>query len=60
MTKHLQVLAHAGIVRDLKRGRERLWQLEPGEIEGAKRSLEVIGQPWEVALGKLRIFVESV
>ena len=60
VTKHLQVLAHAGIVRDLMQGRERLWQLEPGQIAEAKRTLEVIGKEWEVALGKLKIFAESL
>ncbi len=60
VTKHLQVLAQAGVVRDVKRGRERLWQLEPSQIEEAKRTLEVIGQEWEVALGKLKLFAESV
>jgi DNA-binding transcriptional ArsR family regulator len=59
VTKHLQVLADAGVVRDVKRGRERFWQLEPGQIEEAKRTLEVIGQEWEVALGKLKAFAES-
>jgi DNA-binding transcriptional ArsR family regulator len=59
VTKHLQVLADAGVVRDVKQGRERLWQLEPGQIEDAKRTLEVIGRQWEVALGKLKAFVES-
>jgi DNA-binding transcriptional ArsR family regulator len=59
VTKHLQVLADAGVVRDVKLGRERLWQLEPGQIEAAKRTLEVIGREWEVALGRLKSFVES-
>jgi DNA-binding transcriptional ArsR family regulator len=59
VTKHLQVLAEAGVVRDLKLGRERLWQLEPGQIEEAKRTLEVIGREWEVALGRLKSFAES-
>ena len=59
MTKHLQVLADAGVVRDMKQGRERLWQLEPRRIEEAKRTLEVIGREWEVALGRLKAFVES-
>ncbi|HLS54946.1 MAG TPA: metalloregulator ArsR/SmtB family transcription factor [Zeimonas sp.] len=58
VTKHLQVLADAGVVRDLKLGRERLWQLEPGQIEEAKRTLEVIGRQWEVALGRLKTFAE--
>ena len=42
VTKHLQVLAEAGVVRDIKMGRERLWQLEPAQIEEAKRTLEII------------------
>ncbi len=58
VTKHLQVLADAGVVRDLKVGRERLWQLEPGQIEEARRTLEVIGRQWEVALGRLKAFAE--
>jgi DNA-binding transcriptional ArsR family regulator len=60
VTKHLQVLADAGVVRDVKLGRERLWQLEPGQIAEAKRTLEVIGREWDVALGKLKAFVEPI
>lgn len=59
VTKHLQVLADAGVVRDVKSGRERLWQLEPGQIEEARRTLEVIGKEWEAALARLKSFVES-
>src|SRR5512141_2063532 len=59
VTKHLQVLADAGVVRDLKQGRERLWQLDPAQIEEARRTLDVIGRQWEVALGRLKSFVES-
>lgn len=59
VTKHLQVLADAGVVRDVKLGRERLWQLEPARIEEAKRTLEVIGRQWEIALGRLKVFAES-
>jgi DNA-binding transcriptional ArsR family regulator len=59
VTKHLQVLADAGVVRDVRLGRERLWQIEPAQIEEARRTLEVIGRQWDVALGKLKAFVES-
>lgn len=59
VTKHLQVLAGAGVVRDLRLGRERLWQLEPGQIEEARRTLEVIGKQWEAALKSLKAFAES-
>ncbi|HEY6985889.1 MAG TPA: metalloregulator ArsR/SmtB family transcription factor [Rhodanobacteraceae bacterium] len=58
VTKHLQVLADAGVVRDLKVGRERLWQLDPSQIEEAKRTLELIGQQWDTALANLKAFVE--
>ncbi|MFO1301260.1 MAG: metalloregulator ArsR/SmtB family transcription factor [Burkholderiaceae bacterium] len=59
VTKHLQVLADAGLVRDLRLGRERLWQLEPEQIEEAKRTLDTIGRQWEVALGRLKAFAEE-
>lgn len=59
VTKHLQVLAQAGIVRDIKLGRERHWQLDPAQIEQARQTLEVIGREWDVALGKLKGFAES-
>ena len=59
VTKHLHVLAEAGVVRGVKQGRERLWQLEPAQIEEARRTLDVIGKQWEVALGRLKAFVES-
>lgn len=58
VTKHLRVLAHAGLVRDVRAGRERLWQLDPAPLEEARRSLEQIGQQWDRALGRLKDFVE--
>lgn len=59
VTKHLQVLADAGVVRDLRVGRERVWQLEPGQLEEARRTLETIGREWDMALAKLKAFVET-
>jgi DNA-binding transcriptional ArsR family regulator len=59
VTKHLKVLAEAGVVRDAKMGRERRWQLDPAQIVEAKRTLDIIGGQWEAALGKLKSFVES-
>jgi DNA-binding transcriptional ArsR family regulator len=60
VTKHLQVLAEAGVVRDVKQGRERLWQLEPTQVEAARQTLEVIGREWDIALHKLKAFAESL
>ena len=58
VTKHLQVLADAGVVRDVRHGRERLWHLQPDRIEDARHTLELIGRQWEEALGRLKAFVE--
>ena len=59
VTKHLQVLSDARLVRDVKVGRERLYQLDPGQIDDARRSLDLIGRQWEQALGRLKASVES-
>jgi DNA-binding transcriptional ArsR family regulator len=59
VTKHLQVLAGAGLVHDLRVGRERLWQFDATQVDEARRTLELIGRQWEHALGKLKRFVET-
>lgn len=58
VTKHLQVLSDAGLVRDVKLGRERLWEFEPTRLEEARRSLDVIARQWDHALMKLKATVE--
>lgn len=59
VTKHLDVLAQAGIVHGLRSGRERLWQLEGAKLDEARLALESIGREWEGALGRLKRFVEG-
>ena len=59
VTKHLHVLADAGLVHDVKVGRERLWEFEPTQLEEARRSLDVIAQQWDHALSKLKSAVED-
>src|SRR5262245_52059752 len=59
VTKHLQVLAEAGLVRDIKTGRERLWEFEPMQLEEARRSLDEIARQWDYALNKLKMAVED-
>jgi len=59
VTKHLRVLAGAGLVRSSRRGRESLWRLERQRLEEARRSLDLISRQWDQALGKLRLFVEQ-
>jgi DNA-binding transcriptional ArsR family regulator len=58
VTRHLDILAGAGLVSDVRQGRERLWQFEPTRLHEARRSLEAIGQQWDQALQRLRTAVE--
>jgi len=59
ITKHLDVLAGAGLVHDLRRGRERIWELDTDRLEGAGRYLEQISKRWDEALARLKKFVEE-
>ena len=59
VTKHLNVLAGAGLVRDVRVGRERLWEFEPDRLAEARRSLDLIAQQWDHALRKLKLAVEN-
>ena len=59
VTKHLNVLAAAGVVHDTKVGRERLWEFEPAQLNEARRSLEAIARQWDQALARLKAVVES-
>ena len=58
VTKHLQALSDAGLVRDSWHGRERIWQLEPRRLERARRYLDEISAQWDAALARLQAFVE--
>ena len=59
VTKHLRVLAGAGLVRGIRRGKESLWRVDRQRLEEARRSLDLISRQWDVALGKLKTFVEG-
>ena len=59
VTKHLDALAEAGLVRDSRRGRERIWELEPGRLVRARVSLDQISDQWDATIGRLKTFVED-
>lgn len=58
ITKHLEVLADAKLVRSHRQGRERIWELDRQRLEEAEAVLDRIGRRWEQALGRLKAFVE--
>jgi DNA-binding transcriptional ArsR family regulator len=59
VTKHLEILARAGLVRGDRQGRERLWVFEAHKLDEARRYLEQISRQWDDALQRLATFVED-
>ena len=59
ITKHLHTLAHAGLVHDMRSGRERIWELETARLEHARRCLDEISDQWDAAMARLQAFVEK-
>jgi DNA-binding transcriptional ArsR family regulator len=59
ITKHLRVMKEAGLVRDTRRGRESVWQLDQRRLADARHYLDLISKQWDDALGRLREHVED-
>lgn len=59
ITKHLQVLDDAGLVRSARQGRERIWQVEAQRLDEARRFLDQVSGQWDEALNRLKRFVEA-
>lgn len=59
ITKHLRTLADAGLVRDTRTGRERIWELETKRLEKARRCLDQISDQWDAVISRLQAFVEE-
>jgi DNA-binding transcriptional ArsR family regulator len=58
ITKHLAVLAEAGLVRTRREGRERICELAPARLADAHAYLDDVSAQWDDALDRLRRFVE--
>jgi len=59
VTKHLRVLAEAGLAHSSQLGRERIWELEPQPLLTARECLSQISAQWDEALSRLQRFVEE-
>lgn len=59
VAKHLAVLADAGLVRSERRGRERIYALDPRRLDDAHGFLDRISREWDVALERLRAHLED-
>jgi DNA-binding transcriptional ArsR family regulator len=59
ITKHLRVLERARIVRNVRKGRESLFEFDPQPIDELKRYLDLVSKQWDQALARLKSFVEE-
>ena len=59
ITKHLHVLEGAGLVRSSRHGRELRWDLERARLDDARSWIDDLSRQWDVAIEKLRAFVEE-
>jgi DNA-binding transcriptional ArsR family regulator len=58
ITKHLEALGDAGLVRSARRGRERVFDLDLKRLEKAKQYLDQVAAQWSDAANRLKAFVE--
>ncbi len=59
VSKHLRVLADAGLVKDQKVGRETRYRLDPEPLLELKKWLSYYERFWENKLSALKRYVES-
>jgi len=53
VSKHLDVLEAAGVLRSMRIGRERLWEVDADELRAAQEWLGSISRDWDGTLGRL-------
>lgn len=58
-TKHLEILQTVGIVSSARRGRERIWTVQPQPLAAAGDYLAALSQRWDGAIARLKAFVED-
>lgn len=59
ITKHLHVLEGAGLVKNVRKGRESLFELEPQPLMDARAYLDKVSAQWDAALLRLKALVEQ-
>jgi len=59
VTRHLHVLAGAGLACSKRTGREQLWSLDERRLEQARKFLDRLSRQWDERLGNLRTMLEG-
>jgi len=58
VTKHLRVLEQAGLVDNVREGRESRFACRPEGLGAARAYLDEVAAQWDDALSRLKAFVE--
>jgi len=58
VTKHLNVLAAAGLIDGHREGRDHVWVLNTSRFAEAQQHLETIARGWDSALTRLKAHAE--
>jgi DNA-binding transcriptional ArsR family regulator len=58
ISKHLQVLASAGVIDGRREGREHVWAINLDRLAEARRRLDLISRDWASALSRLKTHIE--
>ncbi|MDF3338881.1 ArsR/SmtB family transcription factor [Mycolicibacterium septicum] len=58
-TKHLLLLEAVGLVASDRKGRERIWRIQPEPLVQASDYLTALSRRWDNALDRLRAYVED-
>jgi DNA-binding transcriptional ArsR family regulator len=58
-TKHLLFLEAVGLVSSKRQGRERIWRIEPKPLTDASDYLTALSKRWDIAIDRLRTYVED-
>lgn len=59
VSKHLRVLRNAGLVREQRSGRERLYRIEPAPLRGVVGWIEGYRAMWQANLNSLKRHLEG-
>jgi DNA-binding transcriptional ArsR family regulator len=59
ITRHLESLGDAGLVRNQKVGRERVYSLDLKRLDVAQQYLADVSAQWDAAAARLKAFVEA-
>jgi DNA-binding transcriptional ArsR family regulator len=58
-TKHLMLMEAVGLVSSERKGRERIWRVQPKPLSEASDYLTALSLRWDRAIDRLRAYVED-